>query len=175
MKPTLIVLVGHSGAGKTSLARELGEKYDFGVLSEDNFVFKMNPRSLVERVARQVDREIGMGALVRALEVYFEYKKTVILEGAFVDGPLYLRDFREMAQKSGYGFKSIMLTADRKQRVKRKKRKNGHVISEVLDQRLRKAADDLGYREDSVEVDTTKQKLKQTLEKIEEILGLLAD
>ena len=167
----IIFIVGNSGAGKTTYAEELAKKYDFALLGEDNFVFKMNPGSMVKRVSRGNDRKIGMKNLNSVLENYIIEGISIVIEGAFVDGPLYLDDFLKIARKNNYDFCPIMLVVDRRKSIRRKKKK-GYVVPEVIDRRLREAALKLEYPEKCYVFDTGKQSLKKGLKEIEKIAGL---
>jgi len=169
-KKFLITIVGWSGAGKTTLARELAKKHDFANISEDYFVFDMNPRSLIKRTARDVDRKIGMENMLLVLDNYMKNNKSIVVEGALVDGPVYLCDFEQIAKEHEYNFVSIMITADKKTRRNRKKKKGGHVISSGLDRRLIKMAKTLGYTKIDNVIDTTSLSVKKSLSIIERII-----
>ena len=157
----MIFIVGNSGAGKSTLAEWLAKENDFALLGEDDFVFKMNPGSMVERVARSKDRKIGMKNMMSVLANYLDNGNNVVIEGAFVDGPVYLDDFAKIAKKYGYEFCPIMLIVSRKKSIRRKKKK-GYVVPEKIDQKLRKAAEDLGYTDKCIALDTGKYSLKRT-------------
>ena len=168
-KQMLMVIVGYSGAGKTTVAKEFGAKYDLVMLNEDDFVFKMNPASMIKRVARENDRVLGMENLMLVLEHSLKTGKSVVIEGALVDGPVYLRDFKDVAKRYNCVCVPVMLMAERKVRVNRKKAKNGHVISARLDKRLRGEAKKLQYHKACKVVDTTDLTLKGTLVALERI------
>jgi dephospho-CoA kinase len=70
MQRKLIFIVGSSGAGKTTLSEMLAKKYDFALLSEDNFVFIMNPKTMITRRLHGDVRRQGMGCLRESLQVY---------------------------------------------------------------------------------------------------------
>ena len=159
-------MVGSSGAGKTTLAEMLAREQDFMLLSEDVFIFDMNPRTKIARRLRDGDRELGMGSLWTTLRMYLEAGRSVVVEGAFVDGPYYLNDFRKLASECGYEFVPILLDGSARKRRKRKKRQ-GYAIPQEVDLRLRRSAERLGYWNDCAVVDTTKDRTKRkSLERI---------
>lgn len=166
----LILIVGYSGAGKTTIATKICQKYNLPLLSEDNFVFKMHPHTMITRVADGEARRFGMQNLFSVLENYMATDRSIVVEGALVDGPATLVDFQALAKAHHYNFVPIMLTAESKQRRKRKKRKKGYVIPRKLDNRLIRAAESLKYNETCTIVDNTKLSEKKTLAAIEEII-----
>ena len=172
MKKFLVVIVGWSGAGKTALAHELAKKHDFANIGEDSFVFDMNPKSLIKRVARVADRKIGTENMLLVLNNYMKNQKSIVVEGALVDGPIYLRDFEKIAEKNNYDFVPIMIIADEKIRRARKKKKiYNYVIPRKLDKRLIESAKLLKYDEISHVIDTTNLSMKKSLLLIEKILN----
>ncbi|MCR4753589.1 MAG: ATP-binding protein [Candidatus Saccharibacteria bacterium] len=144
MQRKLIFIVGSSGAGKTTLSEMLAKKYDFALLSEDNFVYIMNPKTMITRRLHGDVRRQGMECLRESLQVYLRAERSVVVEGAFVDGPYYLRDFREMARKYNYAFIPLLLDGDERKRRKRKKRQ-GYAIPQEVDSRLKCSVEQLGY------------------------------
>ncbi len=163
----LVFIVGSSGAGKTTLSEMLAKEHDYALLSEDNFVFIMNPRTMITRRLHGDVRKQGMGCLWASLEVYLRTGRSVVVEGAFVDGPYYLRDFREMARKYNYAFIPLLLDGNERKRRKRKKRQ-GYAVPQEVDSRLRCSAERLGYFKECVIIDTTKYRAKERcLEEIE--------
>ena len=166
MNKKLVVIVGHSGAGKTTLAEMLARKNDYALLCEDDFVFAMNPASMIKRIPRKSDRIYGLNNLKMVLGVYLGTKKSVVIEGALVDGPFYLDDFRKMAEKYDFDFIPVMLTGDEGKRRRRKVR-NGYAVTKTQDARLRREARKLGYPEECKQIDTTKQSLNKTFKKLQ--------
>lgn len=168
----IIVIVGNSGSGKTTISQDIAKQCDFACLSEDQFVFDMNPGSLIERKARKQDREIGMQNLLSVLQNYLKNNKSVIIEGAFVDPPIYLQDLAKIAEKNNYIFIPIMLLVERKVSVKRKKKKpNGYIVPERIDAYLRQSADKLEYQKICSVIDTSKAKYNNVVLKIKELIG----
>lgn len=156
----LVFIVGSSGAGKTTLSEMLAKEHDYALLSEDNFVFIMNPRTMITRRLHGDVRKQGMGCLWASLEVYLRAGRSVVVEGAFVDGPYYLRDFREVARKYDYIFVPILLDGSERKRRKRKKRQ-GYAVPQEVDLRLKHSAERLGYYRECAMVDTTKYRTKE--------------
>jgi adenylate kinase family enzyme len=167
-KKYMIVLVGWSGAGKSTLSHEFAKKHDFAKISEDDFVFHMNPRSFIKRTARSADRNIGMENMLLVLDNYIKNRKSIVIEGALVDGPTYLKDFENIAKENNYNFVPIMIIADRKNRRSRKKKK-GYVVPMKVDKKLIETAISLGYHEVDNIIDTTKLSVRKSLLTIEKI------
>ena len=163
MNKKLVVIVAHSGAGKSTLSEMLARKNDYALLCEDDFVFAMNPASMVKRIPRKSDRIYGLNNLKMVLAVYLGTKKSVVIEGELVDGPFYLDDFRKMAEQYDFDFIPIMLVGDESKRRRRKIRK-GYAVAKTVDARLRRGARKLGYPEECHQIDTTKQSLQKTFD-----------
>lgn len=83
-KHKLILIVGSSGAGKTTLAEMLAKERDCAFLSEDDFIFTMNPKTMITRAPRKQDRVLGMKSLWASLQVYLRAGRSVVVEGALV-------------------------------------------------------------------------------------------
>ena len=170
MQQKLIFIVGSSGAGKTTLSEMLAKKYDFALLSEDNFVFIMNPKTMITRRLHGDVRRQGMECLRESLQVYLRAGRSVVVEGAFADGPYYLRDYREMARKYNYAFIPLLLDGNERKRRKRKKRQ-GYAIPQEVDSRLRCSAEQLGYLKECAIIDTTKYRTRERC--LEEIVAAI--
>lgn len=169
MNKKLVVIVGQSGAGKSTLAEMLARKNDYALLCEDDFVFAMNPASMIKRVPRKSDRIYGLNNLKMVLAVYLGTKKSTVIEGALVDGPYYLDDFRQMAEKYEFDFIPIMLVGDDAKRRRRKVRK-GYAVTKTTDARLKREAKKLGYPDECKVIDTTKQSLKKTFDNLDKLV-----
>lgn len=116
----LILVVGSSGAGKTTLAEMLAKERDCAFLSEDDFIFTMNPKTMITRTPRRQDRALGMKSLWASLQVYLRAGRSVVVEGALVDGPYYLEDFRKLAEVYDYEFIPLLLKGSVQKRRDRK-------------------------------------------------------
>ena len=116
----LILVVGSSGAGKTTLAEMLAKERDCAFLSEDDFIFTMNPKTMITRTPRRQDRALGMKSLWASLQVYLRAGRSVVVEGALVDDPYYLEDFRKLAEVYDYEFISLLLKGSVQKRRDRK-------------------------------------------------------
>ena len=159
-KKKFILILGSSGAGKTTLSNILARERDLAKLSEDDFVFSMNPRTMITRIPTKKDRILGLESLWASLEVYLKAGRSVVVEGAFVDGPYYLEDFEKLAKKYKYEFTPILLKGSVEKRRERKLRK-GWAMPRQLDLRLRRSAEQLGYPQKCDVIDTTKRRTKQ--------------
>ena len=169
MNRKLVVIVGHSGAGKTTLARMLAEKNDYALLSENDFVFQMNPASLQRKLRRDSDRIYGQNILKLALTVYLGTGRSTVVEGDFVGGPLYLDDFRQLAEKNDFQFVPVMLVGEELRRRRRRLRAGGFLpVSQAQDARMRREARKRGYPEECYQIDTTKQNLAKTYSLLDE-------
>lgn len=91
---------------------------------------------MITRVADGEARKFGMQNLFSALENYMATDRSIVVEGALVDGPTTLVDFQALAKAHHYNFVPIMLTAESKQRRKRKKRKKRLCYTEKARQSL---------------------------------------
>ena len=169
MNKKLVVIVGYSGAGKTTLAEMLARKNDYALLSEDVFVYDMNPARMIKRLPTKNDWIYGLNNLKMVLSVYLGTKKSVVIEGALTDGPFYLDDFRQMAEKYEFDFIPIMLVGDDAKRRRRKVLK-GYAVTKTIDARLKREAKKLGYPDECKIIDTTKQSLKKTFDMIDKMV-----
>ncbi|MBO4855726.1 AAA family ATPase [Candidatus Saccharibacteria bacterium] len=167
MNLQLIVLVGASGAGKTTLGKMIAEKCNYVHLGEDDFVFEMIPLALKQRKLGAGDREIGMRNLWSCIENCLKAGRSVVVEGALVDGPFYLDDFKELAVKHGAEYIPFLLSGTVAKRRLRKLRQ-GYAVTREQDKRLRDRAKQLRYTEKCTVVDTTKLTKKRVFEQLME-------
>ena len=170
MSCKLVLIVGSSGAGKTTLSEMLAKEYDYALLSEDNFVFSMNPRTMITRRLHGDVRKLGMECLWASGQTYLCAGRSVVVEGAFVDGPYYLANFRELAKERGCTFVPILLDGSEYERRKRKKRQ-GYAVSREIDFRLRHSAEELGYLKEAAIIDTTRYRSKK--KNLEAIIAII--
>ena len=167
----LIIVVGYSGAGKTTLSGIVAKECDFLVLSEDEFVFDMIPHTLIKRALRPEDRALGMKNLWGCMENGLKSGKSVIVEGALVDGPFVLEDYKKLARRYQADFVPILLCgAASVRRIRGIKR--GYAVTSAQDKRLMACAKKLGYFENCTAIDTTKISRKRAVAEIKRIAGI---
>ncbi|MFV0485517.1 MAG: AAA family ATPase [Candidatus Saccharimonadales bacterium] len=172
-KPTLLIIRGYSGAGKSALSLEYAQKHDFALLKQDTFYFGMNPASKLQQVTRPKDTELGWRNTLSVVENYMNSGQSIILEGALNRFHDYdSLDFAHLTDLSSkYGYKVILLTiiADEKTRRKRKKKK-GYVTKLKVDRMLVELTDRQALPQSSHVLDTSKMSIKKSLIAIHEIV-----
>ena len=161
----LILFVGASGAGKTTLGKMVAEKCNYVWLGEDDFIFEMIPLARKQRRLGDGDREIGMRNLWVCIENCLKAGRSVVVEGALVDGPFYLDDIKELATKYKAEFIPYLLGGAAVKRRLRKLRQ-GYAVTRAQDKRLRDRAVELGYTKKCTIVDTTKQSRRRVFEQL---------
>lgn len=171
----LLIITGYSASGKSTMSFKFAKKHDYALLIQDNFLFKMNPSSLVSRWPKPYDHGISITNMQSCMKNYMETGKDIVIEGAMVsisdDDPLDIASFIDLAKKYKYEPIWISLVADEKTRRKRQK-KRGNTLKRHIDKRLIKAADELHIKYSPHVIDTSKLTMKQCLESIEKIVGV---
>ena len=166
----LVVIVGYTGAGKSTTAQALAYAHDWAYLEEDDFVFGMHPSSMRKREASLRDRRMGMLNLQSVLSNYLRKGHSVVVEGALVDGTMLLKDFAKMAELYDCKFVPIMLVAKEAKRRMRRRINGKYVVPKRIDARLVKKADHLKYAEQTTVIDTTNMSRKRVLTEVEKLV-----
>ena len=108
MPVQIILIIGHTGAGKTTLAQAVGEKYGYSVLS-----FSDMGRELASTEKGSVRFNEIIGGLYESIVSAINIDRPVIADG------LAVMDVVERLIVSGYGLKIIYLDTPYKLRIER--------------------------------------------------------
>ena len=170
----LVILNGYSGSGKSTLAFKFAKEHDFALITQDHFLFRMNPSSLKTKQPTSSDHKISLLNLLSVTENYMKAGKDIVIEGALVSitdvDPMDISDFVNLAEKYSYAIKIITLVADEKVR-KQRQRKRGCVLKPHIDKKLVNASRSQAISRYNFQLDTSKLTIKKSLEELENIIN----
>ena len=144
------------------------------MITQDHFLFRMNPSSLKTKQPTSYDHKIALQNLLSVTENYIKAGKDIIIEGALVsitdNDPTNIDDFVQLAGEYGYLIKIITLVADENVR-KRRQKKRGCVLKPHIDKKLVNASKNQTVASYNYQLDTSKLTIKKSLEELEKIIN----
>jgi predicted kinase len=139
----LLIITGYSGAGKSTLSFKYAKEYDFALIIQDHFLFKMNPASLKTKKPEPFAHRIARKNILSCIENYMQSGKDILLEGALVSisesDPINIDDVINLANQ--YNYKPILITLVANDKVRKKRQlKRGCTLKPQIDKQLVDAA-----------------------------------
>lgn len=163
---TLLIIQGHSGAGKSTVSKMFAKKHGWALIESDYFFFGMNP----QEEHPKSDYAVTFDNILDTARNFMEAGKDLIVSGALVaveaSDPVDIEKLAQLAKKHGYDVRRFIFTVDRDVSMERMK-KRGHVVPEWAYNAIVKEIERTRSK-DAVMIDTSHLSPEQVLEKLEE-------
>ncbi len=169
--PTLLIINGYAGTGKSSVAKMFAEKNNYALLSQDIFLFQFNTIKDTNNGLTKEEHFVAVKNMYDCTLNYMRFSKDIVVEGALVSisekDPLDVRDFIRLGKKLNYKVIITTFIADDGIREQREKERN-YIVPQHIDQLLRKATQTIDEKiEGELVIDTSNMSVDEVVKKLE--------